>query len=190
MNFTDKRYFLYRHLKDFISFDKKEEESRLAIIKFLENNENCFDRTCIPGHITGSSFVVSEDFSEVLLNHHMKLDKWIQFGGHSDGEANPFNVALRETFEESGLPDVKFIYPYTGIFCLDHHPIPAHKGEPDHIHYDVRIILMAKRSAKLKVSSESKEIKWIKIEDIEKYNSEVVMQRMIKKALAIKSTLQ
>jgi len=189
MNFTDKRYFLYRHLKDYKSIDKQEEESRLETIKFIESNENCFDRTCIPGHVTGSALVVNEDITEVLLNYHAKVKKWIQFGGHSDGENNPFNVALRETFEESGLKEVKFIYPYTGIFLLDHHPIPAHNGELDHIHYDVSIILMAKNSDKINISNESKDIKWVKIEDVEKYNSRDKMKKMIKKALAIKSTL-
>ena len=37
----------------------------------------------------------------VLLNHHKILDKWLHFGGHSDGESNSLNVAKREVMEEA-----------------------------------------------------------------------------------------
>ena len=33
---------------------------------------------------------------------HKKLDRWLQFGGHCDGDAN-LGVAWRETVEESGM---------------------------------------------------------------------------------------
>jgi 8-oxo-dGTP pyrophosphatase MutT (NUDIX family) len=63
----------------------------------------CFHRDCFPGHFTGSALVVSADGSRALLHHHRKLDRWLQFGGHCDGDVNVPRVAQREAFEESGI---------------------------------------------------------------------------------------
>jgi hypothetical protein len=54
---------------------------------------DCFERTCRPGHITGSAWVLSPDRQKVLLVHHAKLDRWLQPGGHSDGEIDIPEVA-------------------------------------------------------------------------------------------------
>lgn len=56
-----------------------------------------------PGHATGSAFVVNSDLDRVLLMHHRKLDKWLQPGGHADGQEDLFQVAWRETLEETGV---------------------------------------------------------------------------------------
>ncbi len=40
---------------------------------------------------------------KVLLLHHAKLDKWLQPGGHCDGDPDVLRVALKEAEEESGL---------------------------------------------------------------------------------------
>ena len=39
----------------------------------------------------------------VLLTHHRKLDRWLQLGGHADGDRDLARVALKEAEEESGL---------------------------------------------------------------------------------------
>src|SRR5689334_8610797 len=57
------------------------------------------------GHLTGSAWLVSADGERVLLTHHRKLDRWLQLGGHADGDADLARVALREAEEESGLAD-------------------------------------------------------------------------------------
>ena len=33
----------------------------------------------------------------------LKLDRWLQFGGHDEGERSPVETAVRELAEESGL---------------------------------------------------------------------------------------
>ena len=71
----------------------------------------------------------------VLLAHHRKLGRWLQPGGHSDGDPDTLAVALREAREESGL-DVQALDD--AIFDLDLHRIPARDREPAHLHFDVR----------------------------------------------------
>jgi|GEM_PF-5244905 len=39
---------------------------------------------------------MNADLSKTLLTHHRKLSKWLQFGGHSDGDENTMTVATRK----------------------------------------------------------------------------------------------
>ncbi len=75
----------------------------------------------------------------VLLHHHRRLDAWLQMGGHDEGESDPRATARREGAEESGLSDLVLLSP--AILDVDVHPIPAGKGEPPHLHHDVRYAL-------------------------------------------------
>src|SRR5438309_2052483 len=70
-------------------------------IHFVETHEDCLLRSCVPGHLTGSAWIVSPDRARTLLTHHHKLDKWLQLGGHADGQDDLAAVALREAREES-----------------------------------------------------------------------------------------
>jgi 8-oxo-dGTP pyrophosphatase MutT (NUDIX family) len=143
----------------------------------VENHENCFQRDCWHGHITGSAWLVSPNRQELLLTHHRKLNMWLQLGGHSDGESNTQQVALREAREESGLA-VELLD--TQIFDLDVHEIPARKTDPAHYHFDVRYQIQA-ASDQFQVSEESLALAWVKIDELERYTEEESILRMRKK---------
>ena len=70
---------------------------------FVDSHPDCFHRSCRGGHITGSAWVMDMAGERVLLAHHRKLGRWLQPGGHSDGNPDTLAVALREAREESGL---------------------------------------------------------------------------------------
>lgn len=148
---------------------------------FVETETDCFQRSLAKGHITGSAWVVNADGSEILLTHHRKLDRWLQLGGHADGESDVLSVALTEAREESGLCD--FTHIGSGIFDIDIHPIPERKGEPEHLHYDVRYVLRANGGTDYIVSDESHDLRWVKPEEVESLTTELSMRRMVQKWL-------
>ena len=80
-----------------------------------------------------------------MLTHHRKLDRWLQLGGHVDGEQAVHVAALREAQEESGLQHFSFVKIAGRLlpFDIDIHPIPATPAEPAHHHYDLRYLLLA-----------------------------------------------
>ena len=80
--------------------DEVECTSRFAT--FVSRYTECFQNDCWAGHVTGSAWVVDPAASSVLLTHHRKLDRWLQLGGHSDGDPDPVAVATREAIEEGG----------------------------------------------------------------------------------------
>lgn len=152
---------------------------RDQMIALLDAEPQCFHRSCFPGHFTASAFVVSADGSRTLLNHHRKLDRWLHFGGHCDGDENLLRVARREALEESGIEGL--IVASARPFDLDIHPIPAHGDEPEHLHYDVNFVLIAPEGAMETISPESVELRWFTPEEMEALPLVVSMRRIARK---------
>lgn len=131
--------------------------------RFLASGPDVFRRDHGAGHFTGSAWLVSADGERVLLTHHRKLERWLQLGGHADGDADLARVALREAQEESGLHGLSVD---SAIFDLDRHRIPARAGEPEHWHYDVRFVVRAGKDERFVVSRESKALAWRDIAEV------------------------
>lgn len=126
-------------------------------LALLADPSDPFLRERLAGHFTASSWLVAADGARTLLTHHRKLGLWLQLGGHADGDRDLARAALREAEEESGLPGLS-IEP--GIFDLDRHWIPEHKGVPAHWHYDVRYVVRAGADEAFVVSDESHALAW------------------------------
>lgn len=173
------RESLLEQLAEYTSRHPEEGEVSSEFIDFVKSQPLCFERTLAVGHITGSAWVVNADGSEVLLTHHAKLDRWLQLGGHADGDSDVLGVAVKEAEEESGLID--FSHLGEGIFDIDIHPIPARKSEPEHLHYDVRYVLRANGSLDFTVSDESHDLSWVKLDGVKRLTTEPSMMRMVKK---------
>jgi len=151
--------------------------------KFLEllKHPDAFERTHLPGHITGSSFIISEDFKQTLLVHHAKLNRWLQPGGHADGDTNISRVAMREANEETGLKHLTL--SSNEIFDIDIHPIPERKDFRAHDHYDIRYLVIGSTEEKIIVSEESHDVKWVLLSELEKFTQEKSVLRMKEKIL-------
>jgi 8-oxo-dGTP pyrophosphatase MutT (NUDIX family) len=170
---------LLQNLSAYIPSDPHERTMLLRIIEFVNAHSDCFERTLSIGHITASALIVNKQRTHTLLTHHHKLEKWLQLGGHSDGDPDPLSVALREAEEESGLKNVKPVSE--AILDVDVHPIPARKHEPDHFHYDIRFLFEADDTEPLTISSESKDLAWVPLQEIENYTTEESILRMVRK---------
>ena len=112
------------------------------------------------------------------MTHHRKLGRWLQPGGHADGEADIANVALREAMEESGINDISALSDQ--IFDIDIHEIPARGKEPAHFHYDCRFLLQATHDDYV-VSEESYDLRWIGAHEIPSFTDEASVLRMLRK---------
>lgn len=150
-------------------------------IRFVEEYPDCFERSLPIGHVTGSAWVVDPTGERALFTHHRKLGAWLQLGGHADGDPDVRRVALREAWEESGLPDLQLISDE--IFDIDIHRIPARAAEPAHLHYDVRFAIRATGSTELRISAESLDLAWLPIADVIAQHLDGSIQRMARKWL-------
>jgi 8-oxo-dGTP pyrophosphatase MutT (NUDIX family) len=173
---------LLREIENFQPSDAKEAIDKQKLIEFIKTTpaEDRYVRTNLKGHITGSALLLSPDMAKTLLTHHAFLNKWLQFGGHADGDPDIAGVALRETQEESGIDDVELLTPY--IVDIDVHEIPdrPERNEPAHIHYDIRYITRAK-TVDFKISEESHNLRWFDIDALATVKLDLNMNRMIAK---------
>src|SRR5258706_12466368 len=96
------RKTLVRDLQTYSTLFADKEIFKARFLTLLDH-PRCFHRDHLPGHITASAWIVNEDFSKVLLILHAKLGRWLQPGGHADGDENVLSVASREAEEETGL---------------------------------------------------------------------------------------
>lgn len=146
-----------------------------------------------PGHLTCSACVLGGGGAHVLLLHHVRLDRWLQPGGHVEpGDGTPLAGALRELREESGL---SVLAPLAGsggsaLVDLDIHEIPARGAEPDHLHFDLRYAFAVRGNPSLVRSEESTALRWISVAHLGELTDEESVTRLVARARARAAALE
>jgi 8-oxo-dGTP pyrophosphatase MutT (NUDIX family) len=155
--------------------DDEQRRVRDRMLAFCAEHPDALHRSCLTGHLTGAAFLLDHAGERALLTHHRKLDRWLQLGGHCDGDGNLVAVALREAQEESGIDDLRI---HALPFDVDVHPIPARPGEPEHLHLDARFLVLAPRGAEPVVSDESHELAWVGPDDLARLDVDPSVTRL------------
>lgn len=139
-----------------------------------------------PGHFTASGCVLDCN-DRVLLVHHVKLDRWLQPGGHIDDTDDSIeHAARREVQEECGVGVLKTLSPTaaTSPVDIDIHEIPAHGREPAHFHFDVRYGFLCEDAESITGSEESHDVRWVAQADLATYDVDASARRLIRRCLA------
>ncbi len=174
--------FLRSQLAAHTSADEKEARDVHFVLDFLDAHaDDAHLRAQVEGHLTGSGFVLDAARAHVLLLHHGRLNRWLQPGGHGEGELEPRLIALREIQEETGLCGADLApYPDQRILDVDVHEIPARPGEPKHFHLDLRYGFVAREGAEPRLSDESRALRWVPLDDLPA-DADPSLHRAIKK---------
>lgn len=160
--------------------DPAEKLSVFRCLTFVQEASKPFHRENEAGHFTASAFIVSHDGSLVVLLHHAKLSKWLQPGGHCDGNPDTFHVAQKEAEEETGLTNLQGL---PSIFDVDVHWIPKRKEVPGHWHFDIRYLFQTRESSETLIQNEeSNRISWIEGEELVNFTKEGSIRRMWEKS--------
>jgi len=154
---------LARALASFVARHPHRAVEAALFTQFLHEAPEPFSRRNRDGHFTASSWLVDRSGRRTLLTLHRKLGRWLQLGGHADGDSDLAAVALREAEEESGLPGLR---GESVIFDIDRHRIPARGDEPEHWHYDVRFVVHAGDEEAVVISEESSDLAWRPVDEV------------------------
>lgn len=130
-------------------------------------------------HLTASVLVATnEQPVRVLLLHHRKHQTWLQPGGHVELFENPWETAVRELEEETGL-DVSAYLPAPRSIAKDsfqltppdfvgQYLVPATSDQPAHYHVDWLYVVKIPQAVPLTNEKEkSYDIGWFSLEQIE-----------------------
>lgn len=160
--------------------DPAAEAHRRTILDFVDTHDDALHRSCRTGHLTGSALVVDADGERVVVLHHRKLGRWLQPGGHCDGDANLAAVALREASEETGI-DGLCVLPVA--VDLDVHEVAPPDAGP-HLHLDVRYLVQAPPGAQPRGNHESNDVRWATRTELADLDLDEGTWRMVRHGLA------
>ena len=175
---------LAAEVRDYVPADAREAAMRDRVAAFIASaGLHAFERSNRAGHITASAWIVDASRTWVVLLHHRKLDRWLQLGGHVDGDPDVRRAARREACEESGLRALRALGDR--IYDIDVHRIPARGDEPEHDHYDLRVAFEADPREALVRNGESHDVRWIPLDEIERYAIDESVRRLVRKTAAL-----
>lgn len=155
------------------------------MLSFAAAHPDALHRTCERGHFTGSSAVIDPSTGSLLVLFHRKAQRWLQPGGHADGDANLARVALREAIEETGIEGLR-VWP--APVDVDIHEV-RFPDAPPHLHLDVRFVIVAPSGATVSGNHESEALRWVRRDELVGLDADSSLHRLAGKALALAAGL-
>lgn len=162
---------LKEKIEKYIPYNEQEKNDKKIILQYLEQFDNILTRENEFAHFTASSWVLNKEKTKVLMIYHNIYQSWAWTGGHTDGESDLLQTAIRELREETGVQNVKILDD--NIFSLEVICVNGHvkKGKyvSSHVHLNLTYLLEVDENEKLQIKEdENSNVRWIPIEEIPK----------------------
>lgn len=162
-------------IRNFEPINEQEENDKRLILNFIEKNADVLYRDNEYAHMTSSGLIFNNKLDKILMVHHNIYNTWSWTGGHADGESDLLKVAIKEAIEETGLEEIGVLEQ--DIIAVDILPVVPHikKGKfvSGHLHFCISYALTADEDSHIEAKlDENSGVKWIKIDELEKYSNE------------------
>ena len=175
---------LVDNLKNYKPYNEQEEKDKELMLKYIDTFKDVLTRENELCHFTASSWIVNKERTKILMIYHNIYNSWAWTGGHTDGDSNLLNVALKEASEETGLSNLKVLS--NGIYSLEILTVKNHikrgKFVSAHLHLNCSFLLEADEKDILRIKEdENKGVKWIDIDKVNETTNEDEMRPIYKK---------
>lgn len=170
---------LKNEIEKYVPYNEQEAKDKSIMLKYIEGFDDVLTRKNEFGHFTASSWVVNKERTKVLMIYHNIYKSWAWTGGHSDGDSNLLNVAIRELKEETGIQNITPIK--NEIYSLENIPVNGHvkRGEyvSSHVHLNVTYLLEADENEALRIKAdENSGVRWVDINKAVELSNEECMK--------------
>ena len=167
--------YIKHQIENYKPYNEQEENDKKIMLDYMEKFDNLLTRENEIAHFTASSWVVNKERTKVLMIYHNIYNSWAWTGGHADGDTDLLYTAIRELSEETGIENIKVIK--NDIFSLESICVNGHikrgKYVSSHLHFNLTFLLEVDEKETLRIKEdENSGVKWIPIEEINKYCSE------------------
>ena len=132
--------------------DERHARSTRDFIAALDRLDRPLDEDADVTHVTASTIVAGS--RGTILHLHKRLGLWLQPGGHIEAGETPWDAALRETLEETGLT----ARHAGGAPALVH--VDVHDGGRGHTHLDLRYLVDVGDADPVPPEGESPDVRW------------------------------
>lgn len=137
--------------------DERERDSIARFLAELDRLAHPFDEHADPVHVTASAIVAGP--RGVVLHRHKRMGIWLQPGGHVDAGESPWDTAVREVREETGLRATHL----GDVARLVH--VDVHAAPRGHTHLDLRYLLDGGGAEPKPPPDESQDVAWFAWDD-------------------------
>lgn len=178
---------LREQIKNYVPYNEQEEKDKQTILKYIDDFDNVLTRDNEYGHFTASAWITNKDRTKVIMAFHNIYKSWAWTGGHADGESDLLGTAMRELEEETGIKNFK-VLNNGDIFSLEIACVNGHvkrgKYVSSHVHLNLTYAFEVDENEPLRIKEdENSGIKWVNIEDVEKFSTETWMKENIYRKL-------
>lgn len=174
---------LNAQIEAYIPATVQEMADKQNILRYMAQFDDTLTRNNPILHFTASSWVVNPDRSKALMIYHNIYDSWAWTGGHADGNADLFAVAVKEAKEETGLDTFRSdgeIFSLE-ILCVNGH-VKRGSYISSHLHLNLTYLLTADEQEQLRIKpDENSGVSWFPLAEAVEASSEPWMRGIYKK---------
>lgn len=174
-------------IKNYIPFNEQEEKDKELFLRCLNDFDDILKRNNTIAHLTSSAFAINKARDKFLMIHHNIYNSWAWTGGHSDGEEDQLQVALKELNEETGINNATPLL--NKAFALDVLTVNGHikrgKYVSSHLHLNLTYLIECSEDESLTLKEdENSGVMWIPFDKIKEYCSEAHMIPIYEKLIS------
>lgn len=162
-------------IQNYKPYNEQEEKDKEMMLKYIDTFDDVLTRKNEFVHFTASSWAVNPEKTKVLMVYHNIYQSWSWSGGHSDGETDLLQTAIREVKEETSVENVKPLCDdifSLEILCVNGH-IKNGTYVSSHIHLNLTYLLEVDENEILQIKpDENSGVKWVPLEDVTKLSKE------------------
>ena len=174
-------------IKEYRPHNTQEEIDQAVMLDLYQTyGDSLFERSNKVAHFTASSLIFDKELKHMIMIYHNIYQSYSWTGGHNDGDRDFYQVALKESSEETGIPRDQFVPLGLEPSSIEILTVKSHikRGQfvNSHLHLNVTYLFLTDYNHALATpENEAKDIQWIDVDKVLETTNEADMRPIYEK---------